>query len=101
IRDLVSQRIGAHAPHQFCPYAHKHSIEVQFNAYTWRDMRVGHATAFIRPQDSEVQHAPSFSAVVSNTNCRSASDASELAAEATVDAVEAVMANLSDYEMAK
>lgn len=101
IRDLVSQRIGAHVPNKFCPYADKNSIVVQFNAYTLRDMCVGHATAFIRPKDSEILQARSFSAVVTNTNCRSSSDARELAAEATVDAVDAVMANLGDYDMAK
>lgn len=97
VRDLLEQQIGDHVPNKYCPYTEKHSIVIQTNAYTMRSMCVGHATAFIRPRNSNILHARTFSSVVANTDCTSFQGAVQLAVEASLSAVDSVMAHLDDY----
>lgn len=96
IRDLINREIGSHIPDKFCPLAAQYQIIVQSNAYTLRDMCAGHAIVSLRKKRSSAQQARTYSAIVTDTSCRSLTGARNLAAAASLDAIDDLITNLSD-----
>jgi len=102
IRDLVAKQIGSYVTDKYCQkFNAGHEIVVQFNAYTLRDMCVGHAIVSMRKRGTKTLPVHTFSYVAADTACRTNDGARALAADAAFSGVKDLMSNLDSYKFDK
>lgn len=100
IRERLSTKIGSHVTDQYCnKYNKTHQIVVQYNAYTLRNMCVGHASVSIRKRDTKTMQVTTRSAVVTDTDCRTSGGANDLAAQASLNALDDLMSELDTWKV--
>lgn len=100
IRSRMEEKIGSHVPEQYCKKFNKdHQIVIQFNAYTLNNMCVGHAIASIRKRGTETLQVNTRNAVITDTNCRTSGGANELAAQASLNALDDLMSELDSWKV--
>ncbi|WP_374580594.1 hypothetical protein [Pseudoduganella sp.] len=98
IRSRMEDKIGAHVPEQYCKKFNKdHQIVVQFNAYTLSNMCVGHAIVSLRKRGTTTLQVNTRNSVITDTNCRTSGGANELAAQASLSALDDLMSELDTW----
>lgn len=103
IRDRVAQSIGTHISDEYCAkFNAGHEIVLQFHSYQMKNSQcVGHAIAAIRKRNSDVLPVQNFSSVVTDGKCNTFGQANDLAAEASLSAVDNLMSELSTYKVSR
>lgn len=95
----IAAQLGSKVTDEFCPFAKDYEIVLQTNAYSMRNMCAGHALASIRKANTNTQQTQTFSALSTDTNCRTIGGAESLAVRAGLSAVEDLMSKLGDYKV--
>lgn len=100
IHNAVERNIGRYVTDHYCnKFNARHEIVMTFDAYTLRNMCVGHASVSMRKRGTKTQQQRRFTQVVADTDCRSFDGARQLATEAALDGVKDLMINLNDYKV--
>lgn len=94
MHDLIAAGLGTQVPDAFCPHANSVDIVVMTDVFVDRDGCFGYATAGLSRKGTQQMPKQRFTGLFRNAQCRSEDMAQQLARDAALGAVGAVMRNL-------